>query len=478
MGLRSAAEYRASIRDGRTVYYGGERVEDLTNHPSLSISVEHAATEFEVQHENPDLFTVERNGNVFSRYFDDLVGPERLHRRRELIEASTKAADGVFNIIKPIGSDAINTLLRICPDIDAEHDTEYSSRVEAYRERARGEDLALSCAMTDVKGDRSKSPSEQPDPDSYVRVVEERDDGIVVRGAKAHTTLGPVSNEVIVLPTIGLRPDEEEFAVSFALPNDAEGLTFITRPTGSTEVSSIDAPLSTKQDEIESLTVFDDVFVPRERVFLNGETGYANQIVQTFATYHRFTAVAYKPPLVDLFVGAAELVADSNGLAGDKIIQDKITDLIDYVEMTRGMATAAAHDCELRNDVALPDPMYCNLGKYYFASRYHEMERILQDVAGGLAVTLPSAADLESEAVGGYVERYVGANPDWNNRDRFKLMAFIRDLTVNHFAGWQEVTSVHGEGSLQAQRIPIYHLYDTGDAKQRVSEIVGFEGEY
>lgn len=478
MGLRTADEYRESIQDDREVFYKGERVESLVDHPALSISVDHAAVEFEAQHENPDLFTVERGEEQFSRYFDELGDGDALRRRRKHIEASTRAADGVFNIIKPIGSDAINTLLRITPDIDEKHGTNYTDRVKQYRERARDEDLALATAMTDVKGDRSLGPGEQPDPDYFLNVVEEREDGIVVRGAKAHTTLGPVANEVLVLPTIGMRENEAEYAVAFSIPADADGLKFVTRPTWDRTRPDGDYPLSNEQDEIESMTIFDDVFVPNERVYLNGETSFVNDIVHTFATYHRFTAVAYKPPLVDLFIGAAELIADANGLQGQSIIREKITDMVDYVEMTRGMAKAATVDYELHNGVALPDPMYCNLGKYYFASQYHEMERNLQDIAGGLATTLPSTLDLENEEVGDLVEKYVGANEEWDNRDRFKLLAFIRDLSASEFADWQEVTSIHGEGSLQAQRIPTYQLFDKEDAKEQVKQIADIDGDY
>lgn len=478
MGLRTADQYRESIRDDRDVYYKGERVENLIDHPALSISVDHAAVEFEAQHDDPGLFTVETDGERYSRYFAELPDGEALRRRREHIEASTRAADGVFNIIKPIGSDAINTLLRITPDVDEEHGTSYLDRVKQYRERVRTEDLALATAMTDVKGDRSLRAGDQPDPDYFVRAVEQRDDGIVVRGAKAHTTLGPVANEIIVLPTIGMRENESEYAVAFSVPADADGLKFVTRPTWDRTRPDGDHPLSNEQDEIESMTIFDDVFVPNERIYLNGETSYVNDIVHTFATYHRFTAVAYKPPLVDLFIGAAELIADANGLHGHSIIREKITDMIDYVEMTRGMAKAATLDHQVHNGVALPDPMYCNLGKYYFASQYHEMERNLQDIAGGLATTLPSTLDLENEEVGDLVEKYVGANEEWDNRDRFKLLAFIRDLSASEFADWQEVTSIHGEGSLQAQRIPEYQLFDTEDAKQQVKEIADIEGDY
>lgn len=478
MGLRTPEEYRASIRDDRDVYYKGDRVEDVTDHPALSISTDHAAVEFEAQHENPDLFTVDDGDRQYSRFFADLDGEEALHKRRQHIEASTRAADGVFNIIKPIGSDAINTLLRITPDVDEANGTDYEERVRQYRERVREEDLALATAMTDVKGDRSLPAGEQPDPDLYVHKVEDRDDGIVVRGAKAHTTLGPVANEILVLPTIGMREGEEEYAVAFSVPADADGLKFVTRPTWDRNRPDGDHPLSNEQDEIESMTIFDDVFVPEERIYLDGEASFVNEVVHTFATYHRYTAVSYKPPLVDLFIGAAELIADANGLSGQAIIREKITDMIDYVEMTRGMGTAAAHDHEMKNGVALPDPMYCNLGKYYFASQYHEMERNLQDIAGGLATTLPSSLDLENEEVGDLVEKYVGANEEWENRDRFKLLAFIRDLSASEFADWQEVTSIHGEGSLQAQRIPEYNRFDKADAKEQVKDIAGLEGDY
>lgn len=470
MTLRTGDEFKRSLQDNRTVFYGSEPVDDVTTHEALALSVEHAAQEFDDQFDHPSLVCSVGN-RAYSSYFESLDSRESLAQRRELIEESTHRHDGIFNCIRAIGSDGILALLSVADDIDETHDTDYKARITAYLAEVRGDDLGVSVAMTDVKGDRSRRPAEQA-PEGYLRVVDQREDGVVVRGAKAHTSFGPISNEVLVLPTRNLRSDEGPYATAFAVPADAEGLSFICRPARRSQFPSEDFPLSGRRDEMEAITVFDDVFVPSDRVFLNGETEFAGDIVMNFTTYHRFTATVYKPPLIDLFIGAAKLAAEANGLDDDRIIEDKITTLISYAETTRALSNAAVFTCEFRNGQAMPNPMPVNAGKYYFASRFHEMVKTVQDIAGGLAITLPEQASFDDDEVGAQLERHLAGGEGWDGRDRAKLFTLIRDLTASEFSSWEEVLSLHAEGSLQSQRLMMAMLYDTDQATSRVRSLL------
>lgn len=402
MTARKSSDYVQSLRDNRRVYYRGESVQNVTSHPVLSKSVSHAASEYEAQFENPDIFL---NDTGSSRYFDPLVNTASLRQRQELIRESTRQSDGMFNCIRAIGTDAIHGLMATTPTIDQEYSTDYAERIRAYLDTAKENDWGIAVAMTDAKGDRSLAPHEQHDPDVYVRIVNRTDNGIVIRGIKAHTSHGPVSNELLILPSRGMSESDVDYAVACAVPSNAEGVSFICRPSWNNTQSTLGSPLTARRDEIEALTVFDDVFVPHDRVFLNGETDFVVDVVSAFATYHRFTAVTYKPELVDLFIGLAELLAESHGLADKSQFRASVIAMIEYVETVRGLGIAAAAEPHRINGYVLPNPMYCNVGKHRFANAYHDMAKRLQDVAGGFAVTLPAADDLTHPERGEVVER-------------------------------------------------------------------------
>lgn len=471
MGTRTKADYLQSLNDGRAVYARGERVDDVTEHSATRVSAQHAAGAWELQHQRPDFFR--HDGR--SAYFRPPESTEDLLARRDLIEESTREHAGVFNIVQAVGTDVLFTLLSVLPDVDAAYGTDYTDRTRAFYEYCRDGNLAMACAMTDPKGDRSRPPEDQPDDDLYLRVVEEHDDGVTVRGAKMHTTLGPVSEELLVLPTIGISEEAEEYAFAGAVPTDADGVTMICRPQGSAQDDPRDTPVSSYHDETESLTVFDDVFVPEERVFLNGETEFTAPLVERFSTYHRFTALGYKSPIAERFLGAGSLAAKYNGVTGAKHVQEKLTDIVEYIQNIRAFGKAAALDATADNGFAVPDPGFCNFGKYDFASRYHRMERHVQDIAGGVATTTPAAADLDSPETGDYVEKFFEAAGDGS--DRFQLMSYIRDLTASDFAGWQEVTSLHGEGSMQAQRLAGFRGFDVAACERLVADDVGIDRE-
>lgn len=472
--LRTAEQYKESLKDGRAVYLGGERVKDVTTHPILQIPVDHSAEIYRLAEipELTGLFTAPLEGEPVSRYFLIPKSGQDLLLRRDLIEETTRRCGGTLNIVKAIGSDALFALTLIAARMDRELGTSYVQRVETYLRYCRQKDLALAVAQTDVKGDRSLRPHQQPDPDLYLRVVDRRADGIVVRGAKAHTTQGPVVNEIIAIPTRAMGEEDKEYAVAVAVPANTKGLKFICRPTIPAEASLFDNPVSRRYIETESLTVFEDVFVPWERVFLCGEWPFAGPLAITFATFHRFTAVSYKPPIGDLFIGAAQLIAEMNGVDKASHIREKIAKLITYTEIIRACGKAAALDCQIVEGIAVPNPTMTNVGKYHFASQFHEAIALLQDIAGGLSITVPSEKELRNPETRAYLEKYLVGRSGFKAEDRLKVFHLIRDLTASDFGGYNLVVSLHGEGSQQAQLITTYRDYDLERCKRLVKELL------
>ena len=478
MGLRSAAEYKAGLRDDRVVYSRGEQVEDVTTHPDLGLAVDHAALDFRLAEEagHHSLMTWEdaESGESCSRYFKTPRSSADLLDRREMIERSTRAGGGVVLLIKEIGSDALFALDLVSHRMDRRLGSDYNARVKAYGRLCRERDLSMAVAQTDAKGDRSLSPSQQEHPDYYVHIAEQRKDGIVVRGAKAHTTCAPYVDELIVLPTRAVKEDDASCAVAFAVPVNCPGVKLIASPFGSPPASTFHHPVSSKHRMIDTLTVFDDVFVPRERVFLQGEWPFAGMLANTFVEFHRFTAVSYKPPLCDLFIGAAALLAEYNGIDRAGHVREKIMHLITFTETVRGLSLAAAHRCRIAEPgVAVPDTILTNLAKYHFASNYHQAVCRVQDIAGGLVVTGPGEEDLQNPRTRPYIERFLGGRKGVKATDRLKAFNLVRDLTASTFGGYNELLAIHAEGSLETQKITVFRDYDVERCKQLAREAIG-----
>jgi 4-hydroxybutyryl-CoA dehydratase / vinylacetyl-CoA-Delta-isomerase len=467
MGLRSPSEFKEGLRDGRVVYYRGELVKDVVAHHDLGIGVEHVSLDFAMaeEPEHRDLMTwVDlKVGERVSRFFKTPTDAADLLKRREMIERSTQRGGGVVLLIKEIGTDALFALDIVTAHLDNALGTEYRQRVAAFHEECKKKDLSLAVAQTDVKGDRSLLPSEQEHPDYYVHIVEERADGIVVRGAKAHTTCAPYVDELIVLPTRAFKENDADYAVAFAVPVNAPGVKLVASPFGSSPPSTFHHPVSARHRMIDTLTIFDDVFIPNERIFLKGEWQYAGPLANTFVEFHRFTAASYKPPLCDLFIGAAALLAEHNGIAKASHVREKLTKLIIYTETVRGLTLAAAHNCTVRETgTAVPNISYSNLAKYHFANNYHQAVSWVQDIAGGLVVTGPSEEDLENPETRPYIERFLGGSKGVDAIERLRAINLVRDLTASTFGGYNELLAIHAEGSLETQKITILRDYDVG----------------
>ena len=334
MALRTPEEFVSSLRDGREVYVKGERVPDVTLHPYLRIGVATASVDYQValDEECRDFAVVEEGGKPINRLLQRPRSSEDLLKRREMVEHGSRLCRGFPPFAKEGGADALNAVLVATKRTDDQRGTEYHDRARAFRRHICGGDLSLAVAMTDVKGDRSRHPAQQEDPDMYLRVVEERSDGIVVRGAKAHLTSGPYTNEILVLPTRNMNAEDSPYAVAFAVPVNAPGIKLVTKENRYENRSTGDYPISPRYDIIEALTIFDDVFVPWERVFLKGEHEFATTFVEMFANYHRVTAAAYKYPFLELLVGTALLLAEANGVDRVGHVRDKIASLVMYAE--------------------------------------------------------------------------------------------------------------------------------------------------
>lgn len=470
--LRTPAEYSASLRDGRRVYYRGERVTDVTTHPVLKHAVTHAALDFAMA-EDPRHRDLAITSEGYSRYFKIPTDGEDLLRRSALIEAATREGRTLVTLVKEIGTDALLWLSAMAPTLGEP----YATRIQKFYERCRDGDLAMAVAQTDVKGDRSLGPGQQPDPDAYVRIVERRPDGIVVRGAKAHTSVAVNANELIVLPTRAMSETDQDYAVAFAIPIDTPGLRMIASPFLSTHDKNPDEyPLSAERKMVETLTIFEDVFVPFERVFLAGEWQHAGEVARGFVEYHRFTAISYKLPLVDALVGAAMLAAQANGLPRKGHIRDKLAWLICYAETLRALTHHAAEQFKVVGGLAVPNTMLVNIAKLHFAQGLHTAFQHVQDIAGGLLATYPAPEDLEHEEYGAAVRRYLSAGKDSDGRERLRLMNMIMDLTVGEFGGYHAVLAVHAEGSIEAEKLTILSQYPADSAVQYARWLTGSGG--
>jgi aromatic ring hydroxylase len=475
VALRTAQEYKQSLRDGRCIFFRGQKIDDVTRHPVVSIALEHAALEYTMPMDQRfrDLATVKDAGQVYNRCYKIPRDAADLRKRSELIAAITREGASYPVLLKEIGTEALFALLMVGQTLAAAGKPDYLGRVQRFYNYCRDNDLALSVAQTDVKGDRSLGPRMQEHPDYYVRVVEQRSDGIVVRGAKVHTSLTTNANELIVLPTRAMRPGDEPYAICFAIPLNAPGLKMIASPHGSAAKNPFEHPISARRKMMETLTVFDDVFVPHERVFLNGEVDFAGAIAINFVRFHRFTAVSYKLPLLELFAGAAAAIAEANGISAAGHVRDKLTQLAAYHTIAVGLLQRAADACTIEQGIAIPNTLLVNVAKYHFAHNYHKAVQILQDLAGGLLVTAPAAEDLSAAETREFVKRFLGGRKGIDVEQRIRLIYLISDMTASDYAGYQEVLAVHAEGGFEAEKLQTYREYDFASAAAYARRLAG-----
>ena len=462
MALMTGEAYIESIRKlNMQVYMFGKKVEDPVDDPILRPSLNSVRMTYDLAQkpEYQDLMTAVSGltGERVNRFTHIHQSAEDLVKKVKMQRLLGQQTAACFQ--RCVGMDAFNAVYSTTYEIDKKHGTHYFENFRRFAAYVQENDLTVDGAMTDPKGDRSKAPHEQEDPDLFLHIVERRPDGIVVRGAKAHQTGALNSHEIIIMPTQSMKPEDRDYAVSFAVPMDAEGILMIigrqSCDTRKLEGSELDVGNS-EFGGVEALVVFNDVFVPNERIFLCGETEFAGMLVERFAGYHRQSYGGCKVGVGDVLIGAAALAADYNGAAKASHIKDKLIEMTHLNETLYccGIACSAeGHPTESGN--YLIDLLLANVCKQNVTRFPYEIARLAEDIAGGLVVTAPSEADLRDPKVGPYVEKYFRAAPGVSTEDRLRILRLIENLTLGTAAVGYRTESMHGAGSPQAQRIMI-----------------------
>jgi len=286
-------------------------------------------------------------------------------------------------------------------------------------------------------------------------VVKKTDAGIVVRGAKMHITSAAVADEIVVLPTRNMRENEADYAVAFAIPASTAGVSFICRSGRGAWEEHEFHPARPARELTEAMVVFDDALVPWERVFMCGEWQWSMPLAYTFATFHRFTAISYKIPHVEIMAGCALAMAKYNGTDKAGHIRDKLAEIAAYVETLRALTDAAAREPLMYGAIAAPNPLIANMAKLHFASGFHDLTAKIQDIAGGILATAPDKRDWDNPEIHGYLEHYLGGAGEHSTLDRLKMIHHTIREVCSHEAAFHQVMNVHAEGSMAAQKMMI-----------------------
>lgn len=479
--MMTAEEYEKSLRKlDLNVYMFGKRVENVVDDPIIRPSMKAVAKTYELaqmpEHEDIMTATSHISGKKINRFTHIHQNKEDLVRKSKMGRLLGRETGCCFQ--RCVGMDALNALSITTFNIDAKYGTVYYKRFLDYLESVQENDWTCDGAMTDTKGDRSLPPHRQPDPDQYVHVVDETDKGIVVKGAKAHQTGALNSHEIVVMPTISMREEDKNYAISFALPSDAEGITYImgrqSCDTRKLEGDTIDRGNMLFGGH-EALVIFDDVFVPWDRVFMYKEYEFAGQLVENFAAYHR-QSYACKVGVGDVLIGAAQTAAEYNNVSGASHIKDKLIEMNHLNEtLYCGCIACASEGNKQASGTYMVNTLLANVHKHNITRFPYEIARLAQDIAGGLMVTMPSDQDLRSEETKKWLEKYFVAQSNVSAEDRMRILRLIENLTLGTAAVGYLTESMHGAGSPQAQRIMINRLINMSLKQKAAKKLCGIE---
>lgn len=483
MGMMTAKEYIESLRKLKTVVYlFGERVENFVDHPIIRPSINSVAMTYALA-QNPeyeDLMTATSNltGKKINRFCHLHQSTEDLVKKVKMQRLLGQKTGACFQ--RCVGMDAFNAVYSTTFDIDQKYGTDYHERFRKYMEYIQENDYTVDGAMTDPKGDRGLPPSKQKDPDLYLHVVEKREDGIIVTGAKAHQTGAVNSHEQLIMPTVAMKEEDKAYAVAFAVPSDAPGITMIYgRQSCDTrkmeEAGCMDCG-NCKFGGQEALVVFDKVFVPWERVFLCEEYEFAGVLVERFAGYHRQSYGGCKTGVGDVLIGAAATAAEYNGVEKASHIKDKLIEMVHLNETLYccGIACSSEGEATKAGNYQI-NTLLANICKQNVTRFPYEIARLAEDIAGGLMVTMPSEKDFNSPEVGEMCRKYFKGNENVGVMDRMKIFRLIENMTLGTAAVGYRTESLHGAGSPQAQRIMIGRQGKISDKKILAKRLAGIK---
>ncbi len=457
MPLKTPVEYVESLRRLKIrAYVGGERIDSVADHPSIAPHINTVAKTYELAHvpEHRDVMTAVSHltGERTHRYTHIFQNADDLVKKIQMLRLLGQTTGTCFQ--RCVGLDALNAMYATSWEVDQAEKTEYHARFRRYLERVQKDDLMLAGAMTDPKGHRAKRPSEQADPDQFVHVVERRPDGVVIRGAKLHNTGGINSHEILVMPGTGLGPDEKDYAIACAVSAEAPGVLFIFgRQSNDSRKLEGGCDIGNPRFGVvggEAMVVFDDVFVPTERIFLDGETKYCGGLVNYFATWHRANYGGCKGGNADVLIGATAKMTKILGTDKNAVVRDKLVEMIHMNETTYASAIgASAMGYKLPCGSFMVDPMMANTVKQNITRNVYMIGRLSHDLAGGFLATMPDQKAFDNPEIAPFVKKYHTANPEFDVMERIRMGRYIENMT----SVTTMVEAMHGAGSPQAQRI-------------------------
>ncbi|HNY51126.1 MAG TPA: 4-hydroxyphenylacetate 3-hydroxylase family protein [Smithella sp.] len=482
MALKTAEQYEESLRKmNLKVYLLGELVKNPVDDPIIRPSMNSVKMTYELAQnpEHEDLMTAKSHlsGERINRFCHLHQSTEDLIRKVKMQRLLGQETASCFQ--RCVGMDAMNAVDSVTFEMDKKLGTQYHERFIRFLKMVQEEDLVVDGAMTDPKGDRSLPPSKQADPDLYTRVVERRKDGIIVRGAKAHQTGAVNSHWILAMPTIAMTKDDADYAISFAAPADAEGISYIygrqSCDTRKLEGGQIDVG-NYRFGGHEALMVFDNLFVPWENVFMCGEYDFSGLLVERFAGYHRQSYGGCKVGVGDVLIGAAALAADYNGVSKASHVKDKLIEMIHLNETLFSCGIAcSAQGHKTASGTYLIDLLLANVCKQNVTRFPYEIARLAEDIAGGLMVTMASEKDLRHPEIGKIVEKYFKGIAAVPAENRCRVLRLVENITLGTAAVGYRTESMHGAGSPQAQRIMISRQGNLEHKKKLAKAIAGIK---
>ncbi len=452
--IRTGAQYRDSIRDGRLVYVGGERVKDVTTHPMFKPLVDVRARIYDMQHE-----AATRPILTFADGGETHAIANKLPRSQQDWWDKRRATDAVLEdingVVTRVGDETVGEMWSLFDgqDVLNEVDPQFSANIRNHIDRVLRQDPFHVSANTDPKGDRSKSPQEQ-DPDMLLHVVKETDAGIVVRGAK-YETAAAYANQAFTKPTIANWGNEalSDYAVGFICDLGSPNLKFICRTGFAGRAPADDYPLANRFDEVDTLVIFDDVLIPWENVLFYRHTKAATFIRATLHRYSAFAFVQRNLKLADMMIGAALFNARQTGLDKQQAVQEKLSALAVYRESINAHLTAAIALAETSpGGLTMPNQSLLYTGRIVACSQLHEMMHIARELCGGQICVTPDKAAFDAPETKPWLDKYYNVNEDWVADDRRRLLSFARDMLNSDYAGHRLTFQ------LFAQSAPFAHL--------------------
>jgi aromatic ring hydroxylase len=484
--MRTKEQYIEGLRKMRhNIYFNGATINRADEVQMDCINTIGTTFEEAAKPENAALMTAKSHltGETINRFTHVHQNTEDLHRKQDMTRFLCRKVGGCIQ--RCMGIDATNAIYTVSYEADKMNKgrTQYHENFKKWLIRFQSEDLVGCCAQTDVKGDRMLRPAEQPNPDAYVRVVEKKKDGIVVSGCKLHISEASVADEILVVPTRALRKEDKDYAVSFAVPGDYEGVKQVVT------IHNLRPRKIYKRGVVigstDSYVIFENCFIPWERVFLCNEYDHGGILALLFALFHRHSYSGCKPAIGDLILGTAALAAEMNNIHKAGHVREKLAEII----LTTELGYAAGYTASDLGKPSvfipglgfvpygpgnyIPNSIYCNVGRCLTGEAVYREAEILCDISGGIPATFPHDEDFANPETGDLLLKYTKRNPEIPAQEQAQFWRYMGDILCSATGGIHNVGNYHGGGSPVMEQIAITSQYDIEERKNLIRRIAG-----